>query len=267
MIEFLCLGSGSSGNSYFLRTESNGILIDAGINIKTMRKILREKGYSLEQIDAVFITHDHADHIKAVANLAYDHGKPIYATEEVHGGINRNYCITSELTAEHQRTIRKGETTVLGDFRITPFDVSHDSTDCVGFRIEVEGVTFCLVTDCGVVTPSVADAISEANYLVIEANHEEAMLVKGSYPAHLKRRISSPEGHLSNSQCANALVNFATPRLHHVWLCHLSEDNNHPELARKTVGQILRSCGIVPGVEFDLDVLKRQTPSEVYRLA
>ena len=266
MIDFLCLGSGSSGNCYFLKTANNGILIDAGINSRTIKKVLKEYGYSFEQIDAVFITHDHADHIKAVGYLANDIDKPVYATELVHIGINHNYCVTSKLTPEHQRIIHKGETTEIGDFSVTPFEVSHDSSDCVGYKIEAEGVTFCLVTDCGEVTPCVEQAISEANYLVLEANHEEAMLMNGPYPAYLKGRIRSSRGHLSNRQCAEALANHATPNLRQVWLCHLSEENNHPELARKTVDQVLRSCGIVPGVDFGLEVLKRKVPSGVYKL-
>ncbi len=267
MIEFLCLGSGSSGNSYFLKTENNGILIDAGITFKTFTKTFAESGFSLDQIDAVLITHDHADHIKAVGQLANDEGKLIYATNEVHEGINRNYCISSKLTPAHQRLITKGVETRIGDFSITPFEVSHDSSDCVGFRIVVGDITFCIVTDCGVVTPYVEQAISDANYLVLEANHEEAILESGNYPEFLKGRIRSEKGHLSNRQCGEALANFATPKLRHVWLCHLSEDNNHPELARKTVDHILRGCGIVPGVEFNLDVLKRKTPSIVYQLS
>jgi len=266
MIEFLCLGSGSSGNCYFLKTENNGILIDAGIHTRNIKKVLKEYGYSFDQIDAVFITHDHADHIKAVGYLANDLEKPIYATELVHLGINRNYCVTSKLTPEHQRIIHKGETNEIGDFRITPFEVSHDSSDCVGYKIQIDDITFCLITDCGEITPSVEEAISEANYLVLEANHEEAMLMSGPYPAYLKGRIKSSKGHLSNRQCANALASYATSKLRYVWLCHLSEENNHPELAKKTVDQVLRSFGIIPGVDFKLEVLKRKVPSGVYKL-
>ncbi|MCD8304745.1 MAG: MBL fold metallo-hydrolase [Prevotellaceae bacterium] len=266
MVEFLCLGSGSSGNCYLLRTESHALLIDAGINIKTIRQTLDEYGFSLSRIEAVLVTHDHADHIKAVGNLANDFNKPVYATEKVHEGMNRNYCMTSKLTPLHQRYISKGVQTQIAGFSVTPFEVSHDSTDCVGYRLEAEGVTFCIVTDCGEVTPNVERAIAEAQYLVIEANHEEDMLRKGNYPQFLKDRISSSRGHLSNSSCAEALAKFATPRLRHVWLCHLSEDNNHPELARKTVERILRDHGIIPGVEFELDVLKRKTPSKVFQL-
>lgn len=266
MLEFLCLGSGSSGNCYLLKTENTGILIDAGIGIRQLKKSLKEYGFSLDHIDAVLITHDHADHIKAVGHLANDFNKPVYATELVHLGINRNYCTTSKLTVEHQRVVCKRVETQIGDFTVKPYEVSHDSTDCVGYRIETMGITFCIITDCGVVTRQVAEAISAANYLVIEANYEESMLQSGPYPAYLKGRIQSEKGHLSNHQCAEALVNHATPELRHVWLCHLSEENNHPELARKTVDQILRSNGIVTGKDFELEVLKRKTPSGVYTL-
>ena len=108
--------------------------------------------------------------------------------------------------------------------------------------------------------------IQKANYLVLEANHDEEMLENGPYPAYLKERVKSDYGHLSNKACATALVENATPLLRHVWLCHLSEENNHPELARKTVEMILRSNGIIPGKDFELDVLKRKTPSEIFDL-
>jgi len=266
MIQFLCLGSGSSGNSYFLKTESTSILIDAGLGIKMLKKLMRPYGFSLEQLDAVFITHDHADHIKAVGHLANDLNKKIFATEKVHFGIDHNYCVTSKLKAEDRVYINKDVTTTIGDLEITPFDVPHDSNDCVGYRVCQGDITFCLITDVGHITPTIEDKIKEANYLVIEANHDEDMLMMGPYPAYLKGRIKSQTGHLSNKECAETLANNATPNLKHVWLCHLSEENNHPELARKTVDAILRSYGIIPGTDFKMDILKRKTPTGIYEL-
>ena len=266
MIKFLSLGSGSSGNCYYLKTEQASILIDAGIPIRTVKKLLRQYGFSLEQVDAIFVTHDHADHIKAVGNMANELNKPIYATEKVHIGINNNYCTTQKVTEPSRRYIYKGEECQIGDLRITPFEVSHDSSDCVGYKVQQGDLTFCLATDVGEVTPAVAKAIEEANYLVLEANHDEEMLQQGPYPNYLKGRIRSNRGHLSNRQCANALVTYASPALRHVWLCHLSEENNHPELARKTVEAVLRSYGIVTGSDFELTVLNRQTPTGTFEL-
>ena len=108
--------------------------------------------------------------------------------------------------------------------------------------------------------------IARARYLILEANHDREMLMNGSYPHHLKVRISSGTGHLSNDECAETIAHHATGNLRHVWLCHLSEENNHPELARKTVESILRSYGIVAGKDFGLEVLKRTMPTGIFDL-
>lgn len=266
MLKFLSFGSGSSGNCYFLTTGNTSILIDAGISIKVLKRTLRTFDISIDQIDAVFVTHDHADHIKAVGNLANDYGKLVYSTEKVHAGINSNYCMTSKLTEEHIRIVEKDVPLQFGDMLITPFDVPHDSSDCVGYRVEADGVVFCLITDAGHVTSIMEEQVAKANYLVLEANHDEDMLMMGTYPAYLKGRIRGERGHLCNRESARLLAEHATPKLKHVWLCHLSEENNHPELARKTIEGLLRSFGIIPGVDFELDILKRRSPSDLYEL-
>lgn len=266
MAKFISLGSGSSGNCYFLQTNTTTILIDAGLSVRTIKKHLKAYGLSLDSVDAVFITHDHADHIKAVGHLANDLEKPIYATQLVHQGINRNYCITSKLTDKHRHYIEKGVTIACGDFRITPFEVPHDSTDCVGYLVEVDGTTFCLLTDVGHITPTIEEMVSRAAYLVVEANYDEEMLMTGPYPAYLKGRIRSGKGHMCNKDSATLIAEHGTPALKHIWLCHLSEENNHPELARKTMDSILRSYGLVPGVDFELDILKRKVPSEIFEI-
>lgn len=266
MLKFLSLGSGSSGNCYLLSTGQHSILIDAGLNMRPLKRTLQANGFNIEKIDAVFVTHDHADHIKAVGNLANDINIPIYATQAVHLGINRNYCVTSKLTPAHIRYVDKENTLTLGDFKITPFEVIHDSSDCVGYQVEADGITFVLITDAGSVTPVLKERVSNANYLVLESNHDEDMLAMGPYPAYLKGRIRSGRGHLSNKQAAELLAENATEGLKHVWLCHLSGENNHPELARKTVSSILRNYGIIDGVDFNVTVLGRKTPSELYEL-
>ena len=262
----MSLASGSSGNCYYLGTDTYGILIDAGIGIRTIKKRLKEVGIPMEHIVAVFITHDHADHIKSVGKLASDCGLPIYSTELVHQGIARNYCVAPKLDSDKKIIIKKNEPFTLGDFTITPFHVPHDSTDCVGYRLEVENIRFCLITDIGHVTEEVQEEVSKANYLILESNHDREMLMKGPYPAFLKGRIAGADGHLSNTEAGELLANFASPNLRHVWLCHLSEENNHPVLAQKTVDGILRSYGIIPGKDFKLEVLKRRNPSQVYDL-
>ncbi len=266
MLKFISFGSGSSGNCYFLYTETDGLLIDVGVGIRMLKKHFKDFGLTLPQIHHVLITHDHADHIKSVGSLSYDMQLPVYATELVHKGIDRNYCVTRKIATEKRRFIVPGTTELLGEFSVTPFHVPHDSHDNVGYFIKVDGVSFCIMTDAGSVTDEMAAYISKTQYLVIEANHDKEMLRQGPYPQYLKDRILSSTGHLSNDDCAEAIANNATGNLKYVWLCHLSEENNHPELARKTIEAILRSYGIIVGKDFQLDILKRTKPTGIYEL-
>ena len=266
MLRFISFGSGSSGNSYYLYTETDSILIDVGVGIRALKKHFHNYGLRFEDVHHIFITHDHADHVKSVGSLSTDYHLPVYATRKIHVGIERNYCVRKKIAPNHVHVIEKGVPLNVGEFKVTPFGVPHDSTDNVGYFVECEGVTFCLITDVGHITEEMHDFIGRSNYLVIEANHSEEMLQQGHYPQYLKDRILGPNGHLSNVACGQALADYASPGLRHVWLCHLSEENNHPELARKTVEQILRSKGIVVGKDFELEVLRRKMPSEIYKL-
>ncbi|MBQ9678528.1 MAG: MBL fold metallo-hydrolase [Prevotella sp.] len=266
MLKFISFGSGSSGNCYMLMTPTDGLLIDIGVGIRGLKKDFRDYGLSLSQVHHVLVTHDHADHIKSVGSFSKDYQVPVYATEKVHEGINKNYCVQQKVPSELKRYVEKGEAIRIGEFMVTPFAVPHDSSDNVGYMIEAEGVTFCIITDAGYVTDEMKPFISKANYLVIEANHDEEMVNNGPYPQFLKDRILSQTGHLSNRSCGLALVENITENLRYVWLCHLSEENNHPELARKTVESVLRDYGIIVGVDLKMDVLKRTTPTGVYEL-
>ena len=266
MLRFISFGSGSSGNCYYLYTETDSILIDVGVGIRSLKKHFHNYGLRFEDVHHILITHDHADHVKSVGSLSTDYKLPVYTTRKVHQGIERNYCVRKKVMPSYVHVIDKNMPFTVGEFNVTPFAVPHDSTDNVGYFVECGEVTFCLITDVGHITDEMHDFIGRANYLVIEANHSVEMLQQGPYPQYLKDRILGPNGHLSNDDCGNALADYATPCLRHVWFCHLSEENNHPELARKTVEQILRSKGIVAGKDFEVEVLKRKTPSEIYKL-
>ena len=266
MMKFISFGSGSSGNCYLLTTPNDALLIDLGVGLRGLKKDFRNYGLSLSMVHHVLITHDHADHIKSVGSFSHDYNIPVYATREVHVGINRNYCITQKISSELARVIEKGKTYQIGDFSVTPFGVPHDSSDNVGYFIEAEAPNFCVMTDVGTVTDEMKEYIRRARHLVIEANHDEEMVASGPYPQFLKTRILSQTGHLSNRNCALALIENMTEDLRNVWLCHLSEENNHPELARKTVESLLRDYGIIAGVDIQLEVLKRNSPTGVFEL-
>ena len=233
MLHYISFGSGSSGNSSFLFTETDGLLIDAGIGIRALKRQFKNFGLHMSSVKNILITHDHADQVKSLRSRSREYNMPGLETK-------------------------------------TPFGVPHDSADNVGYCIQYKDVTFVLMTDIGHLTDEMKGFISKANYLVIEADYEKEMLISGPYPEHLKRRILSPYGHKSNEECAMALAENATSNLKHVWLCHLSDENNHPDLAEKSVKQILRSHGIVvgnePGADFKLEVLKRKTPTGIFEL-
>jgi len=266
MMKFISFGSGSSGNCYLLATSNDALLIDLGVGLRGLKKDFRTYGISLSMVHHVLITHDHADHIKSVGSFSHDYNIPVYATREVHVGINRNYCITQKISSELAHVIEKGQTFQIGDFSVTSFGVPHDSSDNVGYFIEAEGTNFCIMTDVGFVTDEMKGYIRRAHHLVIEANHDEEMVQNGPYPQFLKTRILSQTGHLSNRNCGLALIENMSEDLRNVWLCHLSEENNHPELARKTVESVLRDFGVIAGVDFNLEVLKRNSPTGVFEL-
>ena len=266
MLRFISFGSGSSGNCYLLYTDTDALIIDAGVGIRTLKKHFRDYGLSMSKVRHVLITHDHADHIKCVGSMSHELQVPIYATKTVHSGIDRNYCVARKVDASLRRYVEPSVPFQIGDFTVTPFHVPHDSSDNVGYFIEADGVTFCLMTDVGHVTDEMASFIGRAQYLVIEANHDKEMLQHGPYPQFLKDRITNGTGHLNNELCGEAIDKNMGEHLCHVWLCHLSEENNHPELARKTVETVLRSYGLVVGKDFLLEVLKRTKPTGIFEL-
>ncbi|MCR4809249.1 MAG: MBL fold metallo-hydrolase [Prevotella sp.] len=266
MLRFISFGSGSSGNCYFLYTDNDGLMIDAGVGVRMLKKHFRDFGLSPAQVHHLLITHDHADHIKCVGSISNDLHLPVYATHAVHEGIDRNYCVTRKVDIADRHFLEAGQRLVIGDFAVTPFAVPHDSSDNVGYMIEACNTVFCIITDAGRITDEMATYITKANYLVIEANHDREMLMAGPYPINLKERISSGTGHLNNNACGEAIAQHMSEQLRHVWLCHLSEENNHPELARKTVEATLRSYGIVAGKDLQLDVLKRTMPTGIFDL-
>lgn len=264
-LKFLSLASGSSGNCYFLGTDEYGILLDAGIGTRTIKRIFKDFRIEPEQIMAVFITHDHADHIKSVGVLGEKYNIPVYATEKVHDGIDRSRYVEEKLFGS-RRIIEKEIPVEIRDFRITAFDIPHDSSDNVGYLVEFGEQKIVLATDAGRITETMSHYMKIANHLIIEANYDLEMLQSGNYPAFLKERIMSDSGHLSNKETAEFLAANFDLHLKNIWLCHLSKDNNHPELAYKTVEMAFNQYGIRIGKDVNLFALKRTNPSEMFSL-
>ncbi len=265
-LTFFSLGSGSCGNCYYISNGDEAIVVDCGVGIRRFKRTLMEYGLKIGHIKGILVTHDHADHIKAAGKISSEFGLPVYATELVHLGMDKNYQATIKVPEDNRRVIEKDQPFTIGSFTVTAFYLPHDASENVGYQIKCGEYVFTVMTDVGDVTENVCKYISEATHLVMEANHDEEMLQQGRYPQILKDRITSGRGHLSNVKSVKALIDNCGQNLSHVWLCHLSEENNHPELARKTFESHLRAYGIIPGVDFALEVLRRKIPTGPFLL-
>lgn len=263
-LRFFCIASGSSGNCFYLGTPSGGVLIDAGMGTRTICKVLRERGIAIESILGILVTHDHADHIRSLGNISERYNVPIYTTEEIHAGIARSYCMTREISKTNKHFVQKETPLRLKEFEIIPFEIPHDGTDNVGYSIQHSGHRFCFITDIGHITDTVRRHVSQAQHLILEANYDETMLANGPYPAELKRRISGQKGHLSNREAAEFISTEYPEGLQHLWLCHLSRENNTPTLAYMTVKTALEAIGKRVGEDLMLCALQRTSPSETY---
>lgn len=261
-MKFISFGSGSSGNCYYLLEDGIGLIIDAGIGIRSFKKYFREYGFTYPTLKAILVTHDHTDHVKAVGALSGEYNLEVFATEEVHKGILNNYYAHKKVRPELCRTYLPGDDWSIGPFHITTFTVPHDASHNCGYFIETVTTNFCFITDAGSFTPEMISFIRRARNLVIEANYDAAMLDEGPYPLHLKKRIKAPTGHACNAETARILEENLAATTENIWLCHLSEENNHPELARKTIAQALERSDC----KSQLHVLRRRIPSGPFEL-
>ncbi len=233
------LGSGSKGNSIFLGTKNTRVLIDAGLSRKATQERLGQIGVDLRDIDAILITHEHVDHIRGLNSIALKYKIPVFANSDTAHAILE--------TLDHSpkfKIFSTGETFEFGDLEIHPFSIQHDTLDPVAFTINTTSLKLGFCTDLGFVTTLVKSRLKECDYLYIEANHEPAMVHASSRPMVYKQRVLSRQGHLSNQQCANLLLEVAHPKLRHVHLAHLSEECNHPQKALDTIQNTLHSLAL-----------------------
>lgn len=254
MLHFRSLASGSSGNSFLLRTHKAALLFDAGVRLSTLERYLREDGVALQDLTAVLISHEHRDHCGAAVDLAKDHGVPIWANLEVLKAAGL-HTLPSAAVLDVDRP------TLFGDIEVRSFPVPHDAVRPVGFLARTADRSICIATDLGRATPDVEEAVGCADLVVLEANHDPEMLWTGSYPPHLRRRVAGPTGHLANEQCANILIKHAKGEQIEVWLAHLSRNNNTATLAMKTVSSMLRGIGLG---SLKIGVARRDKPSLVW---
>ena len=234
------LASGSGGNAVLIGSGHTYILVDAGISAKRIHRALWELGLSIENIVSVLVTHEHSDHIAGVPALRKNIYAPPLTAQAVR--MRASFCRVEEITGAF----------AVGDINVTPFDTPHDAPDSLGFSFDLGGTRVVLCTDLGHVTQAVMQHAAQADCLLIESNHDEAMLRAGPYPAFLKKRILGPRGHLSNEASAEVTAAAVCGGARHVALCHLSRENNRPELAERVTARRLAECGVTPGRDITL---------------
>ncbi len=241
------LFSGSSGNATLIKSESGNILIDAGVSVPRLVKMLNLHGESLESISAVLITHTHKDHINGMQRLVFQ--KPHM---KVFGGKDsEKYALCTGF-----ESFSAGDKITVANKEITIFPVPHD-VPCFGFVVCDGSEKVGYATDIGEVTDKTLSHLAGVKTVMIEANYDDTMLAKGEYPIFLKRRISSVHGHLSNVQCASACEKLLNLGTENFILAHLSEQNNTPEIAYKEVRSGFDSVGAKQFADYNLTVARR----------
>ena len=243
-----------------------GVIIDAGVSPRALKKGMTAVGLHLSSVLGVCVTHDHIDHILYADAYGEKLGLPVFATQKVHHGMVNHPRIKIK-SNPCMRIIQKEVPFSVGPFSITAFEVPHDGSDNVGYAIEYEGKTLVIATDLGHISDCLAARVASAHFLVLEANYDEFMLEIGPYPYFLKERIRHDYGHLSNRATADFIAEHCHPNLSHLFLCHLSQENNHPDLALKTVSEALSNKGIRVGVDIQVHCLPRKRPSECFELS
>ena len=247
MARFITLCSSSSGNASFVGTGSYGVLIDAGVSAKRIKTAMTDAGLDPAFIKAIFITHEHDDHVKGLNVLAAQLKVPVYATRGTMAGLHDMGILDGRFQTE---LLHDGNDVKIGDMRITYFPTSHDSRQSCGYKIELPDRTVGVCTDTGFVTPESMQALEGCDLVLLESNYDYDMLMNGFYPPYLKARVRSDVGHLSNDDCADAACALLQKGVRRFILGHLSQHNNTPQLAVSCTRSALRRMGAAENKDF-----------------
>jgi phosphoribosyl 1,2-cyclic phosphodiesterase len=242
-VQVTSLASGSSGNALVIEHEGRALLVDCGIAPRKLATLLRDAGTPPANLSGVLITHEHSDHIVGVNAVPRGSEIPFYMSPGTH---NANPYVAGAAIFANRPVIAQpvGSTRTVGPFEVTSFPVSHDGAEVCGYLIEAGGRAVAVFTDLGVAETHLHEPLSRAELIVIEANHDEDLLWKGPYPWHLKKRVASPRGHLSNVACADLLCNILPSDGREIWLAHLSRTNNREQIASSAVKNTLHAYGM-----------------------
>ncbi|MGL5150669.1 MAG: MBL fold metallo-hydrolase [Clostridium sp.] len=264
-MRFCSLYSGSSGNSILVGGEKANILIDVGMAGKKIDEALNSIGHNGKEIDGIFITHEHSDHIKGVGILSRKYDIPIYANDKTWAAMEGSL---GKIKEHNIKIMDRRSIVNIKDISIKSFNIPHDAIAPVGYTVYHEGKMASVATDFGIYTEEIRDNIKDSEIILLECNHDISMLNYGPYPYSLKRRILSEVGHLSNEDCGEAVVKLAKYQPgKKIFLGHLSGTNNHPDLAYQTVLNLLNENGVKLDEDIHVSMANRGGPSQYINLS
>lgn len=248
-LKFATIASSSKGNCIYVGSEHTNILIDAGLSGKKIENGLEALELNGNDIDAIFVTHEHRDHVAGIGVLSRKYDIPVYATEGSWAGMPST---VGSFRRNMERLVYADEVCYFNDLCIKPFNIPHDANEPVGYSISNDKAKITIATDIGHISESVAENIKDSSLILLESNHDVDMLKRGMYPISLKQRILSDYGHLSNENAGKFLSSIDYNKLKYVFLGHLSQDNNTPRIAFDTVTNIVTENGVELGGDFNM---------------
>ncbi|OEF97346.1 MBL fold metallo-hydrolase [Desulfuribacillus alkaliarsenatis] len=260
MVQYSVLASGSSGNAILVQSDKATILIDAGLSGRQIEAAMAEIGVSADSLSGIFVTHEHQDHVKGVGVLSRRYKVPVFANQRTWDGMERSI---GEIKAGFYERFTTNDQIEIGNLAVKSFPISHDSNEPVGYCVLCGNTKLSIGTDMGYVNDKIKGFLMDSDAIIIEANHDIDMLRVGPYPWHLKQRILSDHGHLSNEAAGELLTEIISANTKCIHLAHLSKENNLPQLAHLTVKSILEEEQFKVGQEFDLEVTYPDKPTKL----
>lgn len=263
MLKFCSLFSGSSGNSLFVQSDQSKILIDCGASGKKICEALASINSSIEDIDAILITHEHSDHVQSLGLLSKKYNIPIYINEETFNALTN--AQKEKISEDKINFFINDKEFYFNDLTIKPFSIPHDAANPCGYNIHNGKRKISIATDLGHINDSILDNLKNSSFILLESNYDPSILQVSKYPYSLKERIKGPKGHLSNETAGKLISALSGNELKEVMLGHLSKENNFPELAYQTVTEELMRNNIDLNT-LRLSVANRYNPSKIVEL-
>ncbi|AVR00993.1 MBL fold metallo-hydrolase [Oceanobacillus sp. M65] len=258
-LRFSVLASGSTGNAFYIESDKERLLVDAGLSGKQMDHLFSEIDIDPSTLTGILVTHEHSDHIKGLGIIARKYNLPIFANEKTWNAMERSI---GKIGLDQKFYFNMEQVKTFQDLDIESFGVSHDAAEPMFYTFHHEGKKVALVTDLGYVSERIKKTVEDADAYIFEANHDVGMLRMGRYPWNVKRRILGDSGHVSNEDCGLALTDIISNRTKRIYLAHLSLDNNMKDLARMSVDSVLQERGIT----LDLHDTDPKAPTPLYEV-